>query len=75
MTYKRIIFGENIPEPITKEVKVHFRLKEIEIETNELVHLIQDLERKQKFNDAGVFKYVASVLAKENKESIECNMK
>ena len=75
MTYRRIIFGENIPAPITKEIKVHFRIKEIAMGTEELVHLIQDLERKKKFNDAGVYEYVSSILSKEKEEFTKCNTK
>ena len=76
MIYQRTIFAENILDPITKEIKVHFRVKKVELDINNLVCLIQDLERVKKFNDVGVYDYVASVLAKEKEEGLaECDTK
>lgn len=75
MVYQRIIFAENILDPIQKEIKIHFRLKNIELDINEIIRLIQDLELKKKFNDAGVYEFVAAVLAKEKGEFVKCNTK
>lgn len=68
VVYQRIIFGENIPEPVKKEIKVHFRVKTVVMEIEELVKAIQHLEAQKKFNDAGVFEYVASILKNEQQE-------
>lgn len=68
MIYQRIIFAENILEPISKEIKVHFRVKKVEININKLICLIQGLEKVKKFNDVGIYEYVATVLAEEKRE-------
>ena len=75
MIYQRIIFAENIIEPIKKEIKVHFRIKKLEVEINSLIRTIQELEKKKKFNDAGVYEYVMAVLTDEKEEQNECNTK
>ena len=75
MIYQRIIFAENIIEPIKKEIKVHFRIKKLEVEVNSLIRTIQELEKKKKFNDAGVYEYVMAVLTGEKEEQNECNTK
>lgn len=62
--YQRIISGENIPEPIKKEIKVHARIKTIVLEIEDLIKIIQNLESQKMFNDAGVFRYVSSVISK-----------
>ena len=69
MVYQRIIFAENILDPIFREITIHFRAKKFEMDINDLIRLIQNLEDKKKFNDAGVFEFVASVLAKEKEEA------
>ena len=73
LVYQRIISAENITEPIKKEIKVHYRVKHIEIPENGLVLQIQKLERQSKFNDAGVFEYVRDILSKEGKEQNSCD--
>lgn len=75
MIYQRIIFAENIIEPIKKVIKVHFRIKKQEVEVNSLIRTIQELEKKKKFNDAGVYEYVMAVLTGEQEEQNECNTK
>ena len=71
--YQRIIFAENIIEPIKKEITVHFRIKKLEVEVNSLIRTIKKLEKKKRFNDAGVYEYVMSVLTGEKEEQNECD--
>ena len=66
MIYHRVIFAENILDPIHKEIKVNFKIKNVKIHLEDLILLIQKLEQNKKFNDAGVYEYVTSVLEKED---------
>ena len=73
MIYHRVIFAENILDPIHKEIKVNFKIKNVKIHLEDLILLIQKLEQNKKFNDAGVYEYVTSVLEKEDFD--KCNAK
>jgi hypothetical protein len=73
LTYQCTFFASNIIEPITKIVKIHFRIKKIELDPNDLIRTIQNNERRQKLNDTRVFEFVEGILEKERKEQDSCN--
>ncbi len=75
ITYKRIIFAENIPEPIQKDIIIHFKIKDIHIDVSGLISLIRVLEKINKFNDAGVYEYITSALKKLQEDITKCNTK
>ncbi len=70
MIYQCTFFAENIVEPIKKEIKVHFRIKSIELDFNQLIRIIQQLEARRVLNDVGVFTFVNTVLTKGDKRGL-----
>ena len=73
LIYQCTFFASNIIEPITKLIKIHFRIKTIELDPNDLIKIIQKYEKRQKLNDIRVFEFVESVLEKERKEQDSCD--
>ncbi len=62
MIYQLNIYAENMPNPINKEIKIQFRLKNLTIDFDDITKIIKDLETKEKFNITGVYEWVTSKL-------------
>ena len=66
LTYKRLFYIENINNPIRKEIKIHFKIKEYDHNIKKIIHLINYLKCYKKFNEEGVYEYINFVLKKNN---------
>ncbi|MBN2643159.1 MAG: DUF4062 domain-containing protein [Victivallales bacterium] len=70
-SYQRIIYAKNILEPIHKTITIKYKIMPLELTSSETIEIIANLEKQKKFNDAGVFEYVANLLKEKDNANPE----